>query len=134
MPTGKVKWFDAGKGFGFLSQDGGPDVYVNADALPAGAAKTLKPGTRVSFGIAQGRHGEQALAVEILDAPPSVSRNRAHAKRRPPEEMIPIVEDVIQLLDTIRDGYERGRHPDRAFAQKVGPALRKLADEFELNA
>ena len=36
MPTGKVKWFDADKGFGFLSQEDGPDVYVHADALPGG--------------------------------------------------------------------------------------------------
>ena len=36
MPTGKVKWYDAEKGFGFLSQDDGPDVYVRNDALPHG--------------------------------------------------------------------------------------------------
>ncbi|HVE27469.1 MAG TPA: cold-shock protein, partial [Sporichthya sp.] len=56
MPTGKVKWFDNEKGFGFLSQDGGPDVFVHKDALPAGV-ETLKPGSRVEFGIAQGRRG-----------------------------------------------------------------------------
>lgn len=132
MPTGKVKWFDAEKGFGFLTQDGGSDVYVHSDALPAGAAKTLKAGTRVEFGVAQGRRGDQALSVRIIDAPASVARGQAAAKRRKPEEMVPIVEDVIKLLDTIREGYAHGRHPDRQFAKKVGPALRKLADEFEL--
>ncbi|WP_028660593.1 cold-shock protein [Nocardioides insulae] len=132
MPTGKVKWFDAEKGFGFLTQDDGPDVYVHGDALPAGTAKTIRPGTRVEFGIAQGRRGEQALQVRLLDAPASVARNRAAVQRRKPEEMVPIVEDVIKLLETIRDGYEQGRHPDRQFAKRVGPALRKLADEFEL--
>ena len=54
MPSGKVKWFDAEKGFGFLSREGGEDVYVHKDALPAGVT-TLRPGTRVEFGIAQGR-------------------------------------------------------------------------------
>lgn len=69
MPTGKVKWFDEGKGFGFLSQSDGPDVYVHADALPEGTT-ALKPGTRVEFGIAQGRRGEQALQVRLLEAQP----------------------------------------------------------------
>ena len=132
MPTGKVKWFDAEKGFGFLSQEDGPDVYVHADALPAGAAKTLKAGTRVEFGIAQGRRGDQALQVRILDAPASVSRNQRAAQRRKPEEMVLIVENVIKLLDDIREGYEHGRPPTRELARKVSPALRSIADEFEL--
>ena len=132
MPTGKVKWFDADKGFGFLTSDEGADVYVHADALPAGAAKSLKAGTRVEFGIAQGRRGDQALQVRILDAPASVSRNIAASKRRDPEVMVPIVEDVIKLLDGIREGYEHGRPPSREIARKVAPALRALADEFEL--
>jgi cold shock protein len=132
VPTGKVKWFDADKGFGFLSQDGGPDVYVHAEALPAGMAKTIKPGTRVEFGIAQGRRGDQALQVRILDTPPSVSRNQRAAQRRKPEEMVVIIENVIKLLDDIREGYEHGRPPTRDLAKKVSPALRQIADEFEL--
>ena len=132
MPTGKVKWFDATKGFGFLSQDDGPDVYVHADALPEGAAKTLKAGTRVEFGIAQGRRGEQALSVTVLERAPSVSGRQRAAKRRKPEEMELIVENVIKLLDDIRDGYAQGRPPTRELAKKVSPALRQIADEFEL--
>lgn len=132
MPTGKVKWFDAEKGFGFLSQDDGPDVYVHADALPEGAAKSLKAGTRVEFGIAQGRRGEQALQVRLIDAPASVARNQRAAQRRKPEEMVLIVESVIKLLDDVREGYEHGRPPTRDLARKVSPALRSIADEFEL--
>ncbi|WP_310526271.1 cold shock domain-containing protein, partial [Nocardioides sp.] len=60
MPSGKVKWFDVDKGFGFLSQEDGPDVYVHSDALPEGTT-TLKAGAKVEFGIAQGRRGDQAL-------------------------------------------------------------------------
>jgi CspA family cold shock protein len=127
-----VKWFDADKGFGFLSQDGGPDVYVHADALPAGTARTIKAGTRVEFGIAQGRRGDQALQVRILEAPKSVSRSQAAARRRKPEDMVPIVEDITKLLENIGEGYRHGRHPDPKLAKRVAPALRALADEFEL--
>jgi cold shock protein len=132
VPTGKVKWFDADKGFGFLSQDDGPDVYVHADALPAGVAKTIKAGTRVEFGIAQGRRGEQALQVRLLDTPPSVARNQAAARRRKPEDMVPIVEDITKILERIGEGYRHGRSPDPKLAKRIAPALRQLADEFEL--
>ena len=83
MPTGKVKWFDADKGFGFLSQPDGDDVYVRADALPAGV-DTLKAGTRVEFGagtrwrdLVSGRivAGEGADLGELLrDLPYAVLR------------------------------------------------------------
>jgi CspA family cold shock protein len=131
VPTGKVKWYDAEKGFGFLSQDDGPDVYVRNDALPAGTG-TLKAGTRVEFGIAQGRRGDQALQVRLLDAPPSVVRNQSHARRKKPEEMAPIVEDLIRLLDGVGEAYRHGRHPDRTTARPTAKLLRALADELEL--
>jgi CspA family cold shock protein len=131
VPTGKVKWFDAEKGFGFLSQDEGADVYVRSDALPDGVA-TIKAGTRVEFGIAQGRRGDQALQVKILDAPVSVARNQSHAKRRNPDQMAPIVEDLIRLLDGVGEAYRHGRHPDRSTAGPTAKLLRALADELEL--
>ena len=131
MPSGKVKWFDAEKGFGFLSQESGPDVYVHADALPEGMT-SLKPGTRVEFGIAQGRRGDQALSLRVLDSPASVQRNRAHAKRKKPEEMVPIVEDLIRLLDSVGETYRHGRHPEAKTARPTAKLLRALADELEL--
>lgn len=130
MPTGKVKWFSAEKGFGFLSHPDGPDVYVHAEALPEGVT-TLKPGTRVEFGIAQGRRGDQALQVRILEAPASVSRKQAQQSRRKPEEMVTIVEDSIRLLDAIGEGYRHGRHPDRKTAAPTAKLLRALADELD---
>ncbi|HEY7719853.1 MAG TPA: cold-shock protein [Pedococcus sp.] len=131
MPTGKVKWFDAEKGFGFLSQEDGPDVYVRAEALPQGVT-TLKAGTRVEFGIAQGRRGDQALQVRVLDAPASVSRAQQHARRKKPEEMVTIVEDLIRLLDGVGETYRHGRHPDARTARPAAKLLRALADELEL--
>lgn len=131
MPTGKVKWYDADKGFGFLSQESGPDVYVRAEALPGGMSE-VKPGTRVEFGIAQGRRGDQALQVRILDSPPSVSRNRSEARRKKPEEMADIVENLIVLLDGVGEGYRHGRHPDARSAAPTAKLLRALADALEL--
>ena len=131
MPSGKVKWYDADKGFGFLSQEDGPDVYVRSDALPDGVT-TLKAGTRVEFGIAQGRRGEQALQVRILEAPASVQRNQSAARRKKPEEMVPIVEDLIRLLDGLGEAYRHGRHPDPRTAHPVAKLLRALADELDL--
>jgi CspA family cold shock protein len=131
VPTGKVKWFDADKGFGFLSQEDGPDVYVRSEALPDGVS-TLKSGTRVEFGIAQGRRGDQALQVRVLDAPPSVTRNKSAARRKKPDEMAPIVEDLIRLLDSVGETYRHGRHPDARTAKPTAKLLRALADELEL--
>jgi cold shock protein len=127
VPTGKVKWYDADKGFGFLTRDDGEDVYVRSSALPAGVA-TLKAGTRVEFGVVQGRKGDQALQLRVLDPTPSVAR----AKRKPPEDMVRIVEDLIQLLDSVEQSYRRGRHPEARTAKKTASLLRALADELEL--
>ncbi len=129
MPTGKVKWYDAEKRFGFLSQEGGDDVYVHADALPSGTTD-LKPGARVEFGIAQGRRGDQALQVRVLDAP-SVTRNQANARRKSPEEMATIVEDLVVLLDGVGESYRRGRHPEPRTAAPTAKLLRALADELD---
>jgi CspA family cold shock protein len=127
VPTGKVKWYDVEKGFGFLSKDdGGGDVFVRSGALPEGTA-TLKPGTRVEFGVAQGRKGEQALQVRILDAPASVSK----AMRKKPAEMVNIIEDLYRLLEGVERGYRAGRHPDPRTAKPTAMLLRALADELE---
>jgi cold shock protein len=127
VPTGKVKWYDAEKGFGFLAKDGGGDVYVRSDALPAGTT-SLKAGTRVEFGVAQGRRGDQALQVRVLDPAPSVSK----ALRKKPAEMVNIIEDLYRLLENIEKSYRNGRHPDPKTAKPTAKLLRALADELEL--
>ena len=107
MPVGKVRFYDAEKGFGFLTKDEGGDVYVRATALPPGVT-ALKAGQKVEFGIVEGRKGEQALSLRVLEAPPSLSK----ALRKPPESMTVIVEDLIKMLDGLGNGYRRGRHPE----------------------
>jgi CspA family cold shock protein len=125
VPTGKVKWFNGEKGFGFLADDTGAEVFVHRDALPAGVEE-LKPGQRVEFGIVQGRKGNQALQVRMLDPVPSVAR----AARKPAEEMSPIVEDLIKLLDDVSNTLRRGRYPDKGEGKKVAAVLRAVADNL----
>ena len=130
MPTGKVRFYDAEKGFGFISEDSGADVFLHANALPAGVT-TLKKGVRVEFGIVEGRKGAQALSVKVLDPVQSVAANKTAQTRRTPEELTVIIEDVVQLLDGVGNGYRAGRRPDRKLASNVARALRGLADELE---
>ena len=127
MPVGKVRFYDAEKGFGFLTKDEGGDVYVRATALPPGVT-ALKAGQKVEFGIVEGRKGEQALSLRVVEAPPSLSK----AQRKPPEQMGIIVEDLIKMLDGIGNGYRRGRYPESRTATKVASVLRAVADELEL--
>ena len=126
MPTGKVKWYDAEKGFGFLSRDDGGDVFVHQSALPAGLP-ALKPGSRVEFGIVDGKRGEQALTVKVLGPIPSVTAS----SRKPVDDMAVIVEDLIKLLDGVGNGLRRGRYPDRQVARKTAAVLRAVADDLE---
>jgi cold shock protein len=126
VPTGKVKWYSAEKGFGFLSREGGEDVFVHRDALPTGVTE-LKSGQRVEFGVAQGRRGDQALSGHVLDPLPSVAKTQ----RKPPEEMAVIVEDLIKLLDGVSNAFHRDRYPDRTTARKVAAVLRAVADDLE---
>jgi CspA family cold shock protein len=127
VPTGKVKWYDAEKGFGFLSKDEGGDVYVRAAALPAGVT-ALKAGQRVEFGVVQGRKGDQALQVRVLEPAQSVSK----ALRKKPGDMVLIVEDLYRLLESLEQGYRNNRHPDAKVAHRTAMLLRALADELDV--
>jgi CspA family cold shock protein len=131
VPTGKVKWYDAERGFGFLSKDEGGDVYVRSDALPAGVT-TLKPGSRVEFGLVQGRKGDQALQVRLLEPVTSVAKAVSKANRKKPADMVNIIEDLYNLLEAVENSYRNGRHPDAKFAKPTAKVLRALADELEL--
>ncbi|WP_183420784.1 cold-shock protein [Microbacterium proteolyticum] len=126
MPTGKVRFYDDEKGFGFISTDDGQDVFLHATALPAGTPGP-KAGTRLEFGVADGKRGPQALSVRVLDAPVSLSKR----SRKPADDMAIIVEDLVKLLDGIGGDLRRGRYPNAPHAQKIAAVLRKVADDFE---
>jgi CspA family cold shock protein len=127
VPTGKVKWYDSDKGYGFLARDDGGEVFVHSSALPAGTT-ALRQGQRVEFGVAEGRRGAQALQVRVLEPPPTVAAKQA---RKKPDEMIVIVEDLIKLLDGVSNTYRRGKHPDARDAKKIAAVLRAVADDVE---
>ncbi|MGH9467048.1 MAG: cold-shock protein [Terriglobales bacterium] len=63
MEQGKVKWFNDAKGFGFITREGAPDVFVHYSALPPGGFRTLKEGQAVQFEVVDGPKGPQAANV-----------------------------------------------------------------------
>ena len=134
MPTGKVKWYDAEKGFGFLSQEDGEDVYVRSSALPAGV-EGLKAGQRVEFGVASGRRGPQALSLKLIDPPPSLAKTRREAPaehKHSPDELHGMVEDMITLLEsTVQPELRKGRYPDRKTARRVSEVVKAVARELD---
>ncbi|MCL2669888.1 MAG: cold-shock protein [Syntrophaceae bacterium] len=66
MSEGTVKWFNEQKGFGFIQQDGGGDLFVHFSAIQANGFKTLLEGQRVSFEVTQGQKGPAAENVKLL--------------------------------------------------------------------
>ena len=132
MPTGKVRFYNSEKGFGFLTDDdGGADVFLHASALPEGTT-ALKTGARVEFGIVEGRRGAQALSVRVLDPAPSIVAAKRAAQRKPADEMVVIVEDVIKLLDSLSESLRRGHYPDKEHGNKVAQVLHAVAGDLEL--
>lgn len=68
MATGKVKWFSSEKGFGFIEQDDGPDVFVHHSAIQGAGFRTLEEGERVEFEVVEEARGPKAQNVVRVDA------------------------------------------------------------------
>ena len=126
MPTGKVKFFDEAKGFGFISSDDGQEVFLHASALPSGVT-SVKPGTKLEFGVVDGKRGMQALSARVIQAPPSMAK----AARKPADDMAIIVEDLVKLLDGLGANLKRGRYPEGQHGHKIAAMLRRVADDLD---
>ena len=126
MPVGKVKWFDAEKGFGFASNPGEEDVYVGRNVLPEGVDE-LYPGQRIEFDFAAGRRGPQALRIKVLDQP-----RRRPVNRRKPDQLASMLADVISMLETqVQPALDAGRYPERKESRQIAEILRAVAKELD---
>ncbi|PJM76037.1 cold-shock protein [Bifidobacterium simiarum] len=126
MPSGKVRWFDAKKGYGFITADNGQDVFLPSTALPQGTAP--RKGTKVEFSVVDGRKGPQAMGVTLVG--PMLSMVKA--ARPKPDDMAAIVEDLIKLLDSAGGTLRRHRYPSNADSKKLATLLRAVADNFDV--
>jgi len=124
MPIGRVKWFSLEKGFGFISNEEGEDVYLAASSLPNGVP-SVKPGTKLEFSVAEGRKGPQAMSVHVIDEPASVVANT----RIGADDLATIIEDTIKLLDKVGNGLRHGRYPNPGEAERLAKVLNGIAGQ-----
>jgi cold shock protein len=128
VPTGRVKWYDTEKGFGFVTRDDGGDVFVHKAALPSGVTE-LAPGQRVDFSVVEGRKGNQAMALKVLEAPTSV----AELRRRPAEELHGLIEDMIKVIESkVLPDLRRDRYPDKKTSKTVADLMHAIAKELDI--
>ena len=131
MATGRVKFYDAKQGFGYLSQDAGPDVYVRKTALADGV-EGLRSGARVEFEVTEGPRGPQARSVRPLTSRPA---SPARAARRSATELDTLVTEMVALLDTtVLPELGKGQYPDQAQAKLAAQMARTLIHELDLAA
>ena len=127
MPSGRVRWFDANKGYGFITNEAGADVFLPAVALPDGVT-ILRKGAKVEYSVVDGRKGPQAMGVRLIESAPSMVK----ATRPKPDDMAAIVEDLIKLLDSAGNGLRRHHYPSQADSKKLATLLRAVADNFDV--
>ena len=127
MPVGTVKWYDAERGFGFVSNPGEEDCFVGKQVLPKGVTE-LHQGQRIEFDFAAGRKGPQALRVKVLET----SRRRPQHTYKP-EELNGIISDMVTMLEgTVQPSLLKGHYPDRKVGEQVAKILRAVAKELEI--
>jgi CspA family cold shock protein len=123
MPTGKVRFFDEEKGYGFIESDEGAQVFLHVSALPAGTL-TVRKGARVEFSMIDGKKGPQAMSVRLMEPVQTLSQR----KRMPTDDLAIILGDLSSVLEELR----KGRYPDKAQGKKIAAVLRRVADELDV--
>ena len=128
MPTGKVKWYDSDKGYGFLARDDGGEVFVHSSALPAGTT-ALRQGQRVEFGVAEGRRARRRSRCGSSSRRPTVAV--AKQARKKPDEMIVHRRGPDKAARRRVDDLPARQAPGRPEAKKIAAVLRAVADDIE---
>jgi CspA family cold shock protein len=122
MPTGKVRFFDEEKGYGFIESDEGAQVFLHVSALPEGTV-TARKGARVEFSMVDGKKGPQAMTVRFMEPTQTLSQR----KRMPTDDLAIILGDLGSVLEDLR----KGRYPEKTQGKKIAAVLRRVADELD---
>ena len=127
MPSGRVRWFDANKGYGFIQNEQGADVFLPAAALPEGV-KTLRKGAKVEYSVVEGRRGPQAMGLTL------VHPRRLWSKQLDRSRMIwpPLWRILSRLLDSAGNQLRRHHYPSPAESKKLATLMRAVADNFDV--
>jgi CspA family cold shock protein len=128
MPQGIVKFYDSEKGFGFvIDSETEESVYIPSSALPPSTTE-LAGGSKIEFSVASGRRGAQVLSLNVLEIPKSIVK----AKRKTPKNMIPLIQDLIKVLDESLDDFQRDRYPEDNTSRNIAQLLRAVAKNFDV--
>lgn len=124
MPSGKIRFYDEDKGFGFITGEDGTSVYLSSSIV---GDLDVHSGQRVEYSVAESRRGLNALSIRLLGVNP-----RAKARpRKPVDEMAVIIEDLVKLLDQFGEELKRGSYPERKQQRQVAKLLRHVAEELD---
>lgn len=126
MPFGRVKFYDAEKGFGFIRDDSGDGVFFHASALPKGFEQ-VNPGLRVDYEIVDTKKGKQAFAIRVAELG---QKSRHKIPTKPAAEMAVIVEDLVRLMDELGEHLRKGKYPNQERCRKIASVLRKVAQDL----
>ena len=132
MPTGKVKWFDADRGFGFVTNPGNEDVFVGKQVLPEGVTE-LRQGQKLEYEFAAGRRGPQVMRITDIAAPPAAARSRRPKHQYNPDQLQSMIQDLITLLEgEVQPSLQQGRYPERKESRQIAGILRAVAKELDV--
>ena len=123
MPTGKIRWFDSKKGYGFISGEDGKEVYLSASNLPSSFAP--KSGMKVEYSEIEEAGRMQAFNLHVVQ--------RSVPRRHTSDEMNAIIEDLIKLLDSTNAKLKHGKWPDPLTCTRLAKMLRAVAEDFDID-